>query len=118
MKVIHLFLILRHYNIIIIHFRIIKSHLETIGAIKMNNLNMEAIMKTLGDSALIVQFGEGIHPTIHQKIRRLSAMLEEDSFTGFIESVPAYNNLLIYYNPYVVHQSHRMNQSKIGRAHV
>lgn len=77
----------------------------------MNNRNMEAIMKPLGDSALIVQFGEGIHQTIHQKVRRLSAMLEEDSFTGFIESVPAYNNLLIYYNPYVVHQSHRMNQS-------
>ncbi|HLS61089.1 MAG TPA: 5-oxoprolinase subunit PxpB [Virgibacillus sp.] len=77
----------------------------------MNNRNMEAIMKPLGDSALIVQFGEGIHQTIHQKVRRLSAMLEEDSFTGFIESVPAYNNLLIYYNPYVVHQSHRTNQS-------
>src|SRR5690625_3055707 len=77
----------------------------------MNNRNIEAIMKPLGDSSLIVQFREGIHQTIHQKVRRLSAMLEEDSFTGFIESIPAYNNLLNYYNTYVDHQSHRMNQS-------
>src|SRR5690625_7425765 len=107
MKVIHLFLLFRLYKISIIHYRIIKSHLETIGAIKMKNRNIEAIMKPLGDSALIVQFGEGMHQTLHQKVRRLSARLEEDPFTGFIESVPAYSNLLIDYNHYVVHQSPR-----------
>ena len=77
----------------------------------MNNRNIEAIMKPLGDSALMVQLGEGIHPSIHKKVRSLSAILEEHSFKGFIESVPAYNNLMIYYNPYVVHQSYRNHPS-------
>jgi len=71
----------------------------------MSNLNIEAIMKPLGDSALIVQLGEGISSSIHELVSNLSALLNEHPFEGFIESVPAYNNLTIYYNPVVVHHS-------------
>ena len=71
----------------------------------MSNRNIKAIMKPLGDSALIVQLGEGISPSIHELVRNLSALLNNHPFEGFIESVPAYNNLTIYYNPVVVHHS-------------
>jgi len=62
-------------------------------------------IKVLGDSAIIIQLGEGIHPSIHQKVKNLSYLLEEYPFDGFIESVPAYNSLAVYYSPYLVYQS-------------
>lgn len=62
-------------------------------------------IKVLGDSAIIIQLGEGIHPSIHQQVKNLSYLLEEYPFDGFIESVPAYNSLAVYYSPYLVHQS-------------
>src|SRR6185312_10635251 len=66
---------------------------------------METSMKPLGDSALIVQLGEGIHPSIHEKVNNLASLLSEYSFEGFIESVPAYNNLTVYYNPHIVYHA-------------
>ncbi len=71
----------------------------------MSNRKIKAIIKPLGDSALIVQLGEGISPSIHELVRNLSALLNNHPFEGFIESVPAYNNLTIYYNPVVVYHS-------------
>ena len=62
-------------------------------------------MKPLGDSALMVQLGDGMDPSIHEKVKNLSALLDEQPFEGFIESVPAYNNVTIYYNPYAVYLS-------------
>jgi inhibitor of KinA len=80
----------------------------------MSNRNIEAVIKPLGDSALIVQLGEGISPSLHELVRNLSALLNVQPFEGFIESVPAYNNLTIYYNPFVVHHS-RLNE--VARHH-
>lgn len=62
-------------------------------------------IKVLGDSAIIIKLGEGIHPSIHQQVKNLSYLLDEYPFDGFIESVPAYNSLAVYYSPYLVHQS-------------
>ncbi|MFF2752754.1 5-oxoprolinase subunit PxpB [Psychrobacillus sp. NPDC058041] len=61
----------------------------------------------LGDSALIVRLGEGINSTLHKKVKNLSELLTEHPFEGFIELVPAYNNITIYYNPYIVHTSQK-----------
>lgn len=69
------------------------------------SLTKETTMKPLGDSALIVQLGEGICPAIHEKVSNLSMLVEEHPFDGFIEAVPAYNNLTIYYNPHIVYLS-------------
>jgi inhibitor of KinA len=71
----------------------------------MSHLTNETTMNPLGDSALIVQLGEGICPAIHEKVSNLSMLLNEHPFAGFIEAVPAYNNLTIYYNPYMVYLS-------------
>ncbi|WP_303970323.1 5-oxoprolinase subunit PxpB [Sporosarcina ureae] len=62
-------------------------------------------IKVLGDSAIIIKLGEGIHPSIHQQVKNLSYLLDEYPFDGFIESVPAYNSLAVYYSPYLVYQS-------------
>ncbi|PIC75967.1 kinase inhibitor [Sporosarcina sp. P19] len=62
-------------------------------------------IKVLGDSAIIIKLGEGIHPSIHQQVKNLSFLLDEYPFDGFIESVPAYNSLAVYYSPFLVYQS-------------
>ncbi|ARF15097.1 5-oxoprolinase subunit PxpB [Sporosarcina ureae] len=62
-------------------------------------------IKVLGDSAIIIKLGEGIHPSIHQQVKNLSFLLDKYPFDGFIESVPAYNSLAVYYSPYLVYQS-------------
>ncbi|MEH7084491.1 5-oxoprolinase subunit PxpB [Neobacillus drentensis] len=64
-----------------------------------------ADIRPLGDSALVIQLGDGISPAIHEKVKNLSNLLEKDPFTGLIESVPAYNSLTIYYNPVAVYLS-------------
>lgn len=66
----------------------------------------QVTIKSLGDAALIVQLGEGISPVIHKRVRSLQLSLETQSFKGFIEAVPAYNNVTIYYNPFIVHQAY------------
>lgn len=71
----------------------------------MPNQQIKATMKPLGDSALIVQLGEGMDPTIHEKVKNLSGLLTNQPFEGFIELVPAYNNITVYYDPYIVHTS-------------
>lgn len=63
-------------------------------------------IKSLGDAALIVQLGEGIHPSIHKRVRSLQLSLENQPFKGFMEAVPSYNNITIYYNPFVVYQAY------------
>lgn len=62
-------------------------------------------IRPLGDSALVIQLGDGISPTTHEKVKNLSNLLEKEPFTGLIESVPSYNSLTIYYNPVAVNMS-------------
>ncbi|MBS4192636.1 5-oxoprolinase subunit PxpB [Bacillus sp. FJAT-49705] len=75
----------------------------------MNHFFTDAIIKPLGDSALIVQIGEGISPSIHQKVQALSVLVNNYPFDGFVESVPAFNNITIHYDPVVVYQTQMKN---------
>ncbi|MFK2825537.1 5-oxoprolinase subunit PxpB [Bacillus sp. B190/17] len=79
----------------------------------MSHCFTQANIKPLGDSALIVQLGEGISPAIHQKVQALSSLLNMNPFDGFVESVPAFNNITIHYNPVVVMNNLVNHQSPI-----
>lgn len=63
------------------------------------------LIRPLGDSALVIHLGDGINPTIHEQVKNLSNLLEKEPFPGFIESVPSYNSLTVYYNPAAVYFS-------------
>ncbi len=52
----------------------------------------------LGDSALTVEFGNTISQSINKKAIALANRIEEKSFPGFIESVPAYASTTIFYD--------------------
>ncbi|MGA7194528.1 MAG: 5-oxoprolinase subunit PxpB [Anaerolineales bacterium] len=53
----------------------------------------------LGDSALLIQFGDQIDLEINQRVHALDALLRAESINGIIETVPAYATLLIHYDP-------------------
>ncbi|QHL85924.1 5-oxoprolinase subunit PxpB [Nibribacter ruber] len=55
----------------------------------------------LGDSALVVQFGEVIDVSIHEQVRAFAEYVEVHPFYGFVEQVPAYTTVTVYYNPWL-----------------
>lgn len=60
---------------------------------------MKPRLLPLGDSALLVQFGDEIDPAVNQRVHALDALLRLRSLTGVTEAVPAYASLLVHYDP-------------------
>jgi len=69
-------------------------------------------VRPLGDSALVIQLDKSISPIIHNKIINIVDLLESDPFEGFIEAVPSYNNVTIFYDPVIVHLNNQKNVQK------
>ena len=59
----------------------------------------------LGDSALLIQFGDEIDSTINQQVHALAALLNSSPLHRLIETVPAYSTLLVHYDPLVLTES-------------
>ena len=53
----------------------------------------------LGDSAFLIKAGDDISLETHQIIRSLVRAIKDENIEGVIEFVPAYNEIVIYYNP-------------------
>lgn len=56
----------------------------------------------LGDSALLVQFGEEIDLAVNRSVHMLASLLDASPLEGLIETVPAYGTLLVHYDPLVL----------------
>lgn len=56
----------------------------------------------LSDTAVTVQFGESIDEDTHAKVRTFCAYLDRHPFPGFVEQVPAFTTVTIYYNPWIL----------------
>ena len=55
--------------------------------------------KPLGDSALLISFGEVIDEEINEKIHSLARAIERANFEWLVEVVPAYSSLAVIYDP-------------------
>ncbi|HEY0429741.1 MAG TPA: 5-oxoprolinase subunit PxpB [Pyrinomonadaceae bacterium] len=53
---------------------------------------------SLGDNALTVEFGNEISEILNERALKLGQFIEQNAFQGFIEIVPAYASLSIFYN--------------------
>ncbi|MBS4178956.1 5-oxoprolinase subunit PxpB [Lederbergia citrea] len=53
----------------------------------------------LGDGAIVIDFGEGIGLEKNELILEWQYAIEANPFPGFIEAVPAYTTLTIFYDP-------------------
>ena len=67
-------------------------------------MERDFIIKPLGETGLLVKFGNEISPEIHSKIQSLASYLEKHPFTGMQEYVISYTSVAVYYNPFVVRQ--------------
>jgi len=59
----------------------------------------------LGDNALSVSFGSEISPELNNLVLKLAYFFEQNSFQGFIEIVPAYASLSIFYDVLIVRKN-------------
>ena len=63
------------------------------------NGTLDFNVHSLGDSAIIVHFGDEIDIAIHNKIKTLTSFLDKHPIHGMIEYVPSYTSVTIYYDP-------------------
>ncbi len=60
--------------------------------------NFFANIFPLGESALNVNFGNEISLELNNKVLKLADFIEKNQFSGFIEIVPAYSSLSVFYD--------------------
>ncbi|AKQ45168.1 kinase inhibitor [Rufibacter radiotolerans] len=53
----------------------------------------------LGDSALVVEFGNQIAPSVFARVQAFSRYLATHPFLGMVEQVPAFTTVTVYYDP-------------------
>lgn len=73
---------------------------------------MEFKIKPLGETGLLVNFGDTISPEIHRKIKTLADYLQMHPFVGMQEYVISYTSVAVYYNPFVVRKNALPNREK------
>jgi inhibitor of KinA len=73
------------------------------------------MFKPLGDSAVLVELGNEIDPTINQHVHALNALLQNTN--GIIETVPAYCTLLVHYDSinFSFHQIKTLVEEKMNQ---
>ena len=66
-------------------------------------------MLPLSDNAIVLQFEDEVSEAIHTKISAVAHYLEQHTFPGMIEFVPAYTTLTIYYDPWLLSNKGKTN---------
>jgi KipI family sensor histidine kinase inhibitor len=60
-----------------------------------------------GDSAIVVEYGDGIDVGINARVRQLHRALAAGDHRGIVEAVPTYRSLMVHYDPIVVSREAR-----------
>lgn len=55
-----------------------------------------------GDSAIVVEYGEGIDARVNARVRGLHRALASAGHAGILETVPTYRSLMVHYDPLVL----------------
>lgn len=63
---------------------------------------MKPLLVPLGDSAVLVRFGDEIDPSINRLVHAFDTLLQADKPAGVIETVPAFATLLVHYDPLIL----------------
>lgn len=59
----------------------------------------------LGDCAVTVEFGNQISPELNDRVLNLARYFDENRFPGFVETVPAYASLTVFYEVLTVRKN-------------
>ena len=55
-----------------------------------------------GETALVVEFGQGIDPAVNARVLALDAALGRMAPAGMLERVPTYRSLMVHYDPLIL----------------
>ena len=77
-------------------------------------METQASLKTAGDSALVVEFGNEISENISRRVRAMQVVLEHENLQGITEMVPTYRSLMVHYNPGIL--SHGQLEQQVRTA--
>lgn len=58
-----------------------------------------AVLRPVGDTGLLVEYGDSIAPDINRKVRAMAYAIGREPPTGVKEVIPTYRSLLIIYDP-------------------
>ncbi len=64
-------------------------------------LFLEARFRTAGDRGFLVEYGDAIHPDVHQKVRAMALTLQQEKPPGIREILPTYRSILVVYDPLI-----------------
>ncbi len=67
----------------------------------------------VNESSLLISFGEVIHEDVHARVMQAKAVIEANPFPGFVETVPAYTSLAVYYDPVEVEKKNETVASTV-----
>ena len=56
----------------------------------------------LGDDCALLSFGNEVSTVLNARVRAIADSISADPFRGFIETVPAYSSLAVFYDPFSV----------------
>jgi inhibitor of KinA len=69
--------------------------------VMMATLYEAPLFRIAGDQGIIIEFGEGISPMIHERVRAMLLSLARQPLPGVLEYVPAYRSITLLYDPLV-----------------
>lgn len=72
------------------------------NSVEYQKMPLKPKIVPLGDTTLLVQFGEEIDLAVNQRVHAMAALLDASPPAGMIETVPAYGTLLVHYDPLLI----------------
>lgn len=65
----------------------------------MNRSEAERVVP-LGESAVVVRLGDTVSEDLHREVQALTRRIEANPFPGFVECVPAFTTVTVFYDPF------------------
>jgi inhibitor of KinA len=73
------------------------------------NESSNVTISSLGDSAIIIRFGDDINQSVHKRVQTAASYFENYPFNGFIESVPAFTSVTLFYDPWIIYKEKKQS---------
>jgi inhibitor of KinA len=61
-------------------------------------------LRPLGDSTVVIQLGDAIEIDTHEKVKKVTSLLEKNPQEWLVEIIPAFTTVTLYYDPMTVLQ--------------
>jgi len=78
------------------------------------DLRTNVHIEPFSDSAILIEFGKEANKDTHQHIQQLTRYLDQHSFLGFIEYIPAFTNVVVFYDPLVIYENYQNSLQKVS----